>query len=64
MNHIELEKHRLMLKGGISELDKSQQEKIAEIKLYLKDLSEKYNKNLNEFMIAIALFQCESLLSC
>lgn len=53
-----------MLKGGISELDKSQQEKIAEIKLYLKDLSEKYNKNLNEFMIAIALFQCESLLSC
>jgi len=58
-----IEETRLMLKGGISELDKSQQEKIAEITLCLKNLSEKYSESTAEFMIAIALFQIESLQS-
>ena len=51
------EETRLMIKGQISELDKSQQEKVAEIKLYLH---EKYSKNAFECMLALALFQIES----
>lgn len=51
------EETRLMIKGQISELDKSQQEKVAEIKLYLH---EKYSKNPVEFMLALALFQIEN----
>lgn len=52
-----IEETRLMIKGQISELDKSQQEKVAEIKLYLH---EKFNRNKAEFILALALFQCES----
>lgn len=52
-----IEETRLMIKGQISELDKSQQEKVAEIKLYLH---EKYTQNKAEFILALALFQCES----
>lgn len=60
----EIERDRLMLLGGISELDKSQQEKIIEIKLFLHDLRQKYGKNPVEFLLAVGLFQCELLLSC
>ena len=52
-----IEETRLMIKGQISELDKSQQETVAEIKLYLQ---KKYNQNKAEFILALALFQCES----
>lgn len=52
-----IEETRLMIKGQISELDKSQQEKVAEIKLYLH---EKYSKNAVECMLALALFQIEN----
>lgn len=60
----EIERNRLMLLGGISELDKSQQEKIIEIKLFLHDLRKKYGKNSMEFLLAVGLFQCEIMLSC
>ena len=52
-----IEETRLMVKGQISELDKSQQETVAEIKLYLQ---EKCYRNKVEFILALALFQCES----
>ncbi|MFQ0992930.1 hypothetical protein [Gilliamella apicola] len=52
-----IEETRLMIKGQISELDKSQQEKVSEIKLYLH---EKYSKNAVEFILALALFQIEN----
>lgn len=52
-----IEETRLMIKEQISELDKSQQETVAEIKLYLQ---EKCSRNKAEFILALALFQCES----
>lgn len=54
-----IEETRLMIKGQISELDKSQQEEVAAIKLCLH---EKYSKNAVEFMLALALFQIENSL--